>query len=103
MEPEPPQIEDISSEGEISYSDQDHPHSGTLELDELLMAWEEQEDCDSFPSPVVTKAPLWKFLEQTPSGSQAQTTTAQAQPVTCSQVKPAGSQIQSPARAQPEA
>ena len=29
VDPEPPQIEDISSEGEISESDQEDPHSGT--------------------------------------------------------------------------
>ena len=53
-DPEPPQIEDISSEGELSDSDQDDPHSGTLALNQFLIAAEEQADYDSFPSPVVT-------------------------------------------------
>ena len=103
--PEPPQIEDISSEGEIFYSDQED-HSGTPVLNELLMAQEELEDYDSFPSPVVTKSPLWKFADQTPSGSQAQTktktATAQAQHVTSTLVKPAAPQVKAPAQAQPQ-
>ena len=66
--PEPPQVEDIVSEGEIFYSDlEDHP--GTPALTELLMAQEKLEDYDSLFLPVVTKR--WKFAEQTPSGSQA--------------------------------
>ena len=37
----------------------------------------ELEDYDSLnSSPVIKKTPLWKFTEQTPSGSQAQTSTA---------------------------
>ena len=60
MDLEPTQIEDISSEGEISDSDQEE-HSGTCS-NELLNT---QEELDSFPSPVVTKTPLWKFAEQT--------------------------------------
>ena len=88
--PEPSQIEDISSEGEISNSDQEDPHSGTSVLNQLLMAVKEHSD--TFPSPVVTKTPLWKFAEQTPSGSQTQlkskTATTQAQPMTCTPVKP---------------
>ena len=65
------------------------------------MAAEEQADYDSFPLPVETRAPLWKFTEQTPSGSQTQpkskTATTQAQPLTSTPVKPAGPQIQAPA------
>ena len=90
MDPETPQIEDISSEGEISNSDQEAPHSGTPVLKVLLMVQEEVLDFDSFPLPVVTKTPLWKFAEQAPSGSHAQTitrtATAQAQPVTSTPV-----------------
>ena len=46
--------------------------------------------------------PLWKFAEQTNSGSQTQPKTAatQAQPVTSTPVKPAGPQRQAPAQAQ---
>ena len=69
MDPEPRQIEDISSEGEIINSDQEDPHFGTPDLGQLLMAQEELVNYDSFPSPVVTKTPLWSFAEQTPSGS----------------------------------
>ena len=92
---EPPQIEDISSEGEISYSDQADHHPGTV-LNQLLMATEAQADYECFPSPVVTRPPLWKFAEQTPSGSQTQR-------VTSTPVKLAGPQRQAPARAQPQA
>ena len=53
---EPPQIEDISAEGEIS--DQEDHHSGTPVLNQLLMVVEEQADYESFPSPVVTRPPL---------------------------------------------
>ena len=65
------------------------------------MVAEEQADYDSFPSPTVTKAPLWRFAGQTLSGSQtqpnSQTATAQAQPVTSTLAKPSGSQTQVPA------
>ena len=88
---EHPQIEGTSSEGEISDSDQEDPQSGTPELNQLLTAAEEQADYDSFPSPVVTKAPVWKFTEQTSSGSQvqtkSQTATAEAQLVPSTLVK----------------
>ena len=57
-DPEPPRIENFSSEGQISDSDQEDPHSGTHVLIQLLIMAEEQADCDSFPSPVVTTAPL---------------------------------------------
>ena len=75
------------------------------------MAQEELEDYDSFPSPVVTKTPLWNFAEQTDSGSQAQTktkattATAQAQLVTSTPVKPPAPQVKAPAQtqAQPQA
>ena len=60
-DPEYLQIEDISSEGELSDSDQEDPHSGTPALNQLLITVEEQADYDSFPSPVATTAPLWKF------------------------------------------
>ena len=63
VDPESPQIEDISSEGEIFDSDQED-HSGTPVLNELLMAQEELESYDSFPSPVVTKAPLGSLLSR---------------------------------------
>ena len=106
VDPEPPQIEDISSEGEILDSDQED-HSGTPVLNELLMAREELEDYDSFLSAVVTKIPLWKFAEQTPSGSQAQTktktATAQAHPMTSTPVKPAAPHVKAPAQAQAQA
>ena len=99
VDPEPPQVEDFSSDQE--------DHSGTPALNEMLMVQEELDDYDSFTSPVVTKTPLWKFAEQTPSGSQAQTktktATAQAQPVTSTPVKPAGPQVMAPAQAQPQA
>ena len=64
MDPEPPQF---CSEVEISHSDRDDQHFGTHEQENLLMAQEEIEDNDSFTSPVVTRAPLWKFAEQIPS------------------------------------
>ena len=34
VDPEPPHIEDISSQGEVSDSDQEDPHPRTLELDQ---------------------------------------------------------------------
>ena len=65
---EPPQLEDISSEGELPDTDSDQEaHSGTPILDELLMGREELEDYDSLnSSPVIYKTPFWKFTEQTP-------------------------------------
>ena len=55
----------------------------------------------------MTKAPLWRFAEETPSGSQtqleSQTATIQGQPITITQAKPSGSEIQAPAQAQPQA
>ena len=91
IDPETPQVEDISSGGEIFYSDQED-QSGTV-VNEFLMAQEELDGYDSFTSPVANKMPLWKFAEQTPSGSQAQsktkTATTQAQPVTSTLVRPA--------------
>ena len=63
VDPEPSQIEDTPD------SDQEDPHSGTPELEQLFMAQEEQVDYD-FPSPMVTKAPLWRFAQQSPSGSR---------------------------------
>ena len=88
-DPEPPQTEDISSEGELSDSDQEDPHSGTPALNQLLITAEEQAYYNSFPSPVATRAPLWKFAEQTHSSSQTQakTATTQAQPMTSTPVK----------------
>ena len=56
---------------------------------------------------MANKTPLWKFAEQTPLGSQAQsktkTATAQAQPVTSTPVKPAAPQDKASAQAQPQA
>ena len=105
-DPEPPQVEDISSEGEIFDSDQED-HSGTPILEELLMEREELKDYGSLSSPVVNKTPLWEFAEQTPLGSQAQTNTktaiTQAQPATSTPVKPTASQVKAPAQAQPQA
>ena len=57
------------------------------------------------------QAPLWKFAEETPSGSQTQpqvqTITIQAQPVTSTLAKPSGShtrtQAPATAQAQPQA
>ena len=55
-------------------------------------------DYDSFTlaSPGVTRSPLWKFVEENPTGSQAQpqaqTTNVQAQPVTSTPLKPSGCQ-----------
>ena len=77
VDPEPTQVEDISSEGEICDSNQED-HSGTPVVEELLMRREELEDYDSLSSPVVTMTPLWTFAEQIPSGSQAQTKTKTA-------------------------
>ena len=55
-------------------------------------------------TPNVTRAPLWRFAEETPSGSQtqpkSQTATTQAQSVTSTPAKPSGSQMQAPAQAQ---
>ena len=36
-DPEAPQTEDISSEGELSDSDQEEPHSGTPALNQMLI------------------------------------------------------------------
>ena len=79
-EVEPPQLDDIFSEGELPDSDSDKgDHSGTPVLEEVLMRLEEIEDYDSFnSSPVINKVSLWKFTEQTPMGSQAQTRTKTA-------------------------
>ena len=58
-------------------------------------------------SPVINKTPLWKFADQTPSGSQAQTktkaATTQAQPVTSTPAKPAAPQVKALAQAKPQA
>ena len=86
MNKESPQVID-SSEGEPSDSEQEGPHSGTPELDQLMLTAEEQMDYESFTlaSPSVTMAPLWKFAEENPTGSQArpqaQTMNVQAQPL----------------------
>ena len=104
IEVKPPQLEDIS-EGELPDSDSDQEdHSGTAVLEELLMRQEEIEDYDSLnSSPVINKTPLWRFTEQTPSGSQAQTrtntATSQAQPATSTLAKPAVPQTKAPAQA----
>ena len=114
----PPQVVDLS-EGELSDSEQESPDSGTPELDQLMLTAEaqmdydslEQMDYDSFAllSPSVTRAPLWKFAEETPAGSQTQpqatTITVQAQPITITPVKPSGTQTQTqaPAQARPQA
>ena len=71
------------------------------------MGREELEDYnDSLSSPVVKKTPLWKFAEQTPLGSQAQTktktATTQAQPTTSTLIKPTAPQVKVPAQAQPQ-
>ena len=76
-----------------------------------MLTAEEQMDYDSFAlaSPSVTRAPLWKFNEETPSGSQtltqSQTITILAQPVTSTPAKPSGSwtRAQAPAQAWPQA
>ena len=39
---EPPQMEDISSEGEICDSDQEDTHSETPVLKQLVMAWQQK-------------------------------------------------------------
>ena len=59
-EVEPPQIENISSEGELPYSDSEQEdHSVTLVFDELLMEREELEDYESpNSSPVINKTLL---------------------------------------------
>ena len=51
---------------------------------------------------MATRVTLWKFAEQTPSGSQTRlkTATTQAQPETCTLVKSADPQKQAPAQAQ---
>ena len=99
-----PQIEDISSEEELSYSDQGDPHSGTA-LNQLLITVEEQADNYSFPSSVATRVPLWNFAEQTPCGSKTQlkTATTQAQPVTSTPVKHVDPQTQAQAQMRPPA
>ena len=55
----------------------------------------------------MTRAPLLRFAEKAPSGSQtqpqAQTATIQAHPITGTLAKPSGSQIQAPSQAQPQA
>ena len=85
MDLESPQLVD-TSEGEISDFEQEGPDSGTPELDQLVPSAEEQLDFDSFPTSSVTRAPLWKFVEESSSGSQTQpqtqTATIQAQPIT---------------------
>ena len=62
-------------------------------------------DYDSFAlaSPTVTRAPLWKFADENPRGSQTRIMNIQAQPITSTLVKPSGSQTQpqAPAQAQP--
>ena len=80
VDPESPQIVDLS-EGEISDSEQEGPDSGIPELAHLMLTVGEQLDYDSFAlaSPSVTRAPIWKFAEETPSGSQ---TWPQAQTIT---------------------
>ena len=104
MDPESPQVVD-TLEGEISNSDQEGLVSGTPELKQLVLTVEEQLDYDSFPTPTcsVTKAPLWRFAEETPSGSKtqpkSQTATTQAQPITSNSAKPLGSQMQAAALA----
>ena len=104
---EPPVLEDISSEGELPDSDQED-HSGTPALEELLMRQEELEDYDSLNSSPVNNNPLWKFSEQTPTGSQAQTrtikiVTSQAKPVNSTPAKPAVPQSKAPAQAMSQA
>ena len=64
----PSQIEDIS-EGEIFNSDQE------------ASDYDYNYDYDSFLSPTVTKAPLWRFAEQTPSGSQTLCLNLRLQPL----------------------
>ena len=102
MDPESPQIVDLS-EGEVSDSEQEGPDSGTPELDQLMLI---AMDFDSFAlaSPSVTRVPLWKFAEETSSGSQTQPVTVQAQPVTSTPAQPSGSQTQTQAstQAQPQ-
>ena len=93
MDPESPQIVELS-EGEISDSEQEDPSSRTPELDQLMLTAKEQLDYDSFAlaSPSVTRALLWKFAEETPSGSQTRPVTIQAQTVTSTPARPSGSQ-----------
>ena len=64
VNPESPQTVDLL-EGEISNSEQEGTDSGTTELDQLILT------AHSFTSasPSVTRAPLWKFAEEIPSGS----------------------------------
>ena len=106
-DPEAPQIEDISSEDELPDSDQED-HSGTPVLEELLMKQEKLEDYNSLnSSPVINKTPLWKFTQQIPSGSQAQTktntATTQAQPMTSTHAKPVAPRSKALAQAKPQA
>ena len=55
---------------------------------------------------MINKTPLWRFTEQTASGSQAQTrtntATSQAQPVTSTLAKPAVPQTKALAQAKPQ-
>ena len=71
VDKETPQVVDLS-EGELSDSEQ--KGSRTPELDQLMLTAEEQMDYDSLAlaSPSETGAPLWKFAEENPTGSQAQ-------------------------------
>ena len=85
VDKETPQVIGISK-GELSDSEQEVPVQG-------LLNWTKM-DYDSFAglaSPSVTRAPLWMFDEETPSGSQtrpqAQTITVQAQPITSTPAK----------------
>ena len=39
------------------------PDFRTSELNQLVLTSEEQLDYDSFPTPSMTKAPLWRFAE----------------------------------------
>ena len=86
---ESPQIVELS-EGEISDSEQEDPDSRTPELDQLMLTAKEQLDYDSFAlaSSSVTRALLWKFAEETPSGSQTRPVTIQAQTVTSTPARP---------------
>ena len=70
VDTETPQVVDLS-ERNISDSGQEGPDLGTSELDQLMLT-AEQMDYDPFAlaSPSATRAPLWKFAEETPSHSQ---------------------------------
>ena len=103
-EVEPPQLEDISFDSDSDQED----HSVPPVLEELLMGRDELEDYDSLnSSPVTNKTPLWRFTEQTPSGSQSQTrthtATSQAQPATSTLAKPTVPQTKALAQAKPQA